>query len=208
MGQRLVRASLHSSGQAADAPDGRLSLPRHASFRNVGVDGPRRLHYCDWGNPENRRVVVCAHGKRGSARDFDTLARALSTEYRVLCPDLPGRSDGEWLGQSSEYDVPQVQADLDALLSELDAASVDWIGASLGGQLGIRMAAMPSARIRRLYVTDAATFPHAVSTQQISFIREFLGEGESARCAIQRSMRAEACSSASTSRSTRMGLVR
>jgi pimeloyl-ACP methyl ester carboxylesterase len=193
---------------APDAVNGKVALPRHASFRNVAVDGARRLHYCDWGNPENPRVVVCAHGRRGSARDFDTLARELSTEYRVLCPDLPGRGDGEWLGVSLEFDFPQSQADLDALLSALDLEKVDWIGASLGGQLGIHLAAMPSARIRRLYLTDVATFPRAISAQEIFFIREFLGEGETARCGIQRSLRAQACSSASTSRSTRMGLVR
>ena len=207
MGRFFAGASGHLTEYASDAAQG-MVLPRHGSLSFVGATGQRRLHYCDWGNPDNARVVVCLHGPGRSARDFDALARELSTDYRVICPDLPGRGEADWLGRATVHDFAQILADADALLSGLELGFVDLIGASTGADLAIRLAQRPATLVRCLYVMDTAAGPPALSSREISAITAMQRDSEPARSATQRSLRVDACSSASTSRSTRMGLVR
>ncbi len=148
------------------AGDG-LAIPRHGSYRGLGVGGFHRLHYVDWGDAENPRVVICVHGYSRHSRDFDVLARALSEDYRVICPDLAGRGESDWLGTAMEYSFPQMMADLNVLLSRLDVTEVDWIGTSLGGLLGMYMAAQPGTPIRRLVMNDVGAFIPSDSLRHI-----------------------------------------
>ncbi len=138
MGSRIETAAL---GRAEEGE--RLRIPRHGSYRGLGVGGFHRLHYCDWGRPDNPRVVVCVHGYGRNARDFDVLARALSADFRVICPDLAPRGQRDWLGTATDNGCAQMLADLNALLSHLDVDEVDWIGTSLGASLGSYLRAQP-----------------------------------------------------------------
>ena len=59
-----------------------------------------RMAYWEWnatGNPAHPHVVVCVHGLSRQGRDFDTLARSLSAHARVICPDVVGRGQSDWL---------------------------------------------------------------------------------------------------------------
>jgi pimeloyl-ACP methyl ester carboxylesterase len=136
------------------------------------------LHYCDWGKRDNPRVVVCVHGSRGNARDFDVLARDLSADFRVICPDLVGRGEGEWLGTAMRLDFPQLLADLNVLLARVDVEEVDWIGTSLGGMLGRHLAQQAGSPIRRLMLLgdDAPA-----SQREVEGVRRFLMEEASSR---------------------------
>lgn len=159
-------------------PVERLVVPVHRTYRGLGTAGFHRLHYCDWGRPDNPRVVVCAHGFGGNARDFDNLARGLAADFRVICPDLAGRRDGEWLGTAMRLDFPQVVADLNVLLARLDVDEVDWIGTSLGGMLGQHLARQAGTPIRRLMLLgDEAP----ASPREIDGVRRFLMEDAGAR---------------------------
>jgi pimeloyl-ACP methyl ester carboxylesterase len=129
-------------------------IPRHGSYRSLGLAGFHRIHYCDWGAPDNPHVVVCAHGHGRNARDFDSIARELAADFRVICPDLAARGEGDWLGTSMAYGPAQMLTDLNVLLSRLDGRQVDWIGTSLGGELGQLLAAQPGTPVRRLVLHD------------------------------------------------------
>ena len=142
-------------------------IPRHGSYRGLGTSGFHRLHYCDWGRRDNPRVIVCVHAYRRHSRDFDALARELSVNHRVICPDLGGRGSGEWLGSATESSFPQLVADLTALLSRIDVDEVDWIGTSLGGILGLYLAAQPGAPIRRLVMNDVDALVDSESLQPV-----------------------------------------
>ena len=125
--------------------------------------GFHELHYCEWahrkrGRGDARRVVLCAHGYSGNARDFDPLARALSRDARVICPDVAGRGESAWLGSPLEYNFPQFLADINALIARLGVASVDWVGTSMGGLLGMLLASSPGSPIRRLVLNDVGAF--------------------------------------------------
>ena len=118
-----------------------------------------RIAYTEWGPEDARRVVVCVHGLSRQGRDFDRLAAFLAQhDYRIICPDLPGRGRSDWLKDPDEYGLPQYCVDMTVLLASLHAESVDWIGTSLGGLIGMVMAALPGSPIRRLVVNDIGPF--------------------------------------------------
>ena len=120
--------------------------------------GFHRMHYYDWGDPENSHVVICVHGLTRNGRDFDFLAQALSRDFRIVCPDVAGRGRSDWLESKQDYGYAQYMADMTALLARVTAGAektIYWVGTSMGGLLGIIMAAMPKNPIRKLVVNDA-----------------------------------------------------
>src|SRR3989304_2179315 len=91
--------------------------------RSVLCASPSRLHrlsYVEWGAPGNARVLVCVHGLTRCARDFDPLAQALASQYRVVCPDMPGRGFSDWLKDPAEYVIPTYVNDVVTLIARLD----------------------------------------------------------------------------------------
>lgn len=103
-------------------------------------------------------MIVCAHGYSGNGRDFDFLARKLSSDARVVCPDMAGRGRSAWLKNSLGYNFPQFLSDLRALVAELGAPGVEWVGTSMGGLLGLVLAAEPRSPIVRLVLNDVGAF--------------------------------------------------
>jgi pimeloyl-ACP methyl ester carboxylesterase len=120
----------------------------------LGPHGFHRLAYYEWPGPKDAPALLCVHGLTRNARDFDTLAAALSVQYRVICPDMPGRGKSAWLDSGADYDAPLYLSDLAALIARLDVETVDWVGTSMGGNLGMLMAALPHVPIRRLVMND------------------------------------------------------
>ena len=132
--------------------------PRHLEWRGVGPWGFHRLHALDWGDPRSRRVVVCVHGYSGNARDFDYLARRLARHARVICPDIAGRGESARLPEPFAYHFPQFLSDLRGMLTEIGADRVEWVGTSMGGLLGLILAAEPDSPITRLVLNDIGAF--------------------------------------------------
>jgi pimeloyl-ACP methyl ester carboxylesterase len=136
------------------------------------VGGLHRISYVEWGSRGADRTVVCVHGMARNGRDFDTLAQQLSSRYRVICPDMPGRGRSAWLtvaGPDGGYNFAQYLLDMTALIARLDVPQVDWIGTSMGGVIGMMLAAQPESPIRRLVMNDTgpvvpATFADYLST--------------------------------------------
>jgi pimeloyl-ACP methyl ester carboxylesterase len=121
---------------------------------SLSAHGFHRVAYREWGDAANTSVVVCVHGLTRNARDFDALAAALCGDFRVLCPDLPGRGDSEWLQDPNDYIVPTYCTTITALLAQAGVDELSWVGTSLGGILGMILAAQPGTPIRRLVVND------------------------------------------------------
>ena len=139
--------------------------------RFVRCASPRGLHrisYLEWGDPENQRVLVCVHGLTRCARDFDALAAALSDRYRVVCPDVAGRGDSEWLADPMLYQLPQYVADLVTLIARLDVEGVHWLGTSMGGLIGMALAAQPGTPVQKLVINDAGPVVSKVSLERIA----------------------------------------
>ena len=147
--------------------------PRLRHVQCLGSRGLHRMAYWEWGDPANRRVLVCVHGLSRQGRDFDTLARDLCGEYRVVCPDVVGRGESDWLADPMGYVVPAYVADMVTLLARLDAEVVDWVGTSMGGLIGLGLASLPGAPVRRLVLNDVGpTFEPAA----LARIGTYLGQ--------------------------------
>ena len=130
--------------------------PRRRSVQCASPAGLHRIAYREWGDPRNREVLLCVHGLTRSSRDFDELARALCGRYRVVCPDIAGRGDSDWLADPKLYTWPQYLADMVTLIARLDVEAVDWLGTSLGGLVGLALAAQNGSPVRTLILNDAA----------------------------------------------------
>ena len=128
--------------------------PRLAHVQCLGSRGLHRMAYWEWGDPASKRVLVCVHGVSRQGRDFDVLARAMRGEFRVVCPDVVGRGESDRLADPMGYALPNYVADMVTLLARLDAESVAWVGTSMGGLIGIGLAALPGSPIGRLVVND------------------------------------------------------
>src|SRR5258706_15996879 len=146
--------------------------PRLNLFLSLGPHGFHKVAYTEWGNPRARHLVVCVHGLTRNSRDFDELAADLADwGCRVVCMDVVGRGDSDWLEHKEDYGFALYLSDAAALLARLTApphkvsllrrlqgASVgqriDWIGTSMGGLIGMMLAARRDSPIRRLVLND------------------------------------------------------
>ena len=110
---------------------------------------------------------------RATGLDFAPLARALSDDYRVLCPDVVGRGKSDWLNTPKLYGYPQYMADMNALIARSGAERVDWVGTSMGGFMGMLTAALPNSPINRLVMNDIGPFiPKQALTRIVSYVGE------------------------------------
>ena len=134
--------------------EGGLSEPRRRSVQCASPKGLHRIAYLEWGDPRNRDVLVCVHGLLRSARDFEPLARELASHFRIACPDLAGRGDSDRLPDPALYAVPQYLADMVTLIARLDSESVNWLGTSLGGLVGMALAAQSGTPVKKLILND------------------------------------------------------
>lgn len=133
--------------------------PRERSLLGLSDRGFHRIGYVEWGSAAAERTAVCVHGLTRNGRDFDPLAQSLAEAgWRVVCPDVVGRGRSDWLADPAGYGHPQYVADMAALIARLDVERLDWIGTSMGGLIGMTLAAMPRSPIERLVINDIGPF--------------------------------------------------
>ena len=130
---------------------------REGSVLCLDPHGFHRMRYAEWGDPHNPRVLVCVHGLTRNGRDFDYLAERLSDAYRVVCPDVAGRGRSDWLRDARDYTYAVDDNDMAALLAALHAETVDWLGTSMGGIMGMILASLPGSPVRKLVMNDVGS---------------------------------------------------
>jgi pimeloyl-ACP methyl ester carboxylesterase len=153
---------------------------RESSFLSSNGHQKHRIVYSDWG-PEDGFPVIGIHGLTGNGRDFDWLAPDLASHgFRVIAVDMPGRGRSDFLPDTADYNFAQYIQDLTGLLEHLGLnkpGSVDWIGISMGGLLGITLAGMKNSPIRKIVLNDIGpTVPQKdlnIIVQYISQTYEF-----------------------------------
>lgn len=138
------------------------------------ANGAHRMAYWTWGDAQAAHTVVCVHGLTRQGRDFDVLARALIARapgpIRVVCPDVAGRGMSDWLADPQAYGIPHYAGDMLALLTELKPQTLDWVGTSMGGLIGIVVCAHAhavGATVRRLVLNDVGPVLEWDSLQRI-----------------------------------------
>ncbi|SFM45767.1 alpha/beta fold hydrolase [Variovorax sp. OV329] len=150
------------------------------------ADGGHRMAYWQWGEDDAPHVVLCVHGLTRQGRDFDVLAQALLARakghLRVVCPDVVGRGQSDWLRNPQGYQLPTYAADMLALLAQLHAqreiVTLDYVGTSMGGLIGMAIAGSPKlplpSPIRRLVLNDVGP---AISQSAVERIGAYVGKG-------------------------------
>ena len=146
--------------------------PRLHHVQCLGSRGLHRMAYWEWGDAANPQVLVCVHGLSRQGRDFDTLARALQDRYRVVCPDVVGRGQSDHLADPMGYQVPAYVADMVTLLARLNADTVHWVGTSMGGLIGLGLAALPHSPVKRLVLNDVGP---VIQADALARIGTYLG---------------------------------
>ena len=126
----------------------------NGSSRYLICEG-REIHYNEWG-ADHPAVVIAWHGLARTGRDMDDIAAHLSTRYRVICPDTIGRGLSQWSpAPETEYCLAFYARQALSLMEQLELGEVSWLGTSMGGALGIHLAAGAlKGRIRRLILND------------------------------------------------------
>jgi pimeloyl-ACP methyl ester carboxylesterase len=112
------------------------------------------MAYWEWGDPANDSVLVCVHGLTRQGRDFDALARTVVDRYRIVCPDVVGRGRSDWLADPMGYGLPLYVADMVTLLARLNARTLHWVGTSMGGLIGLAVAALGGSPVGKLVLND------------------------------------------------------
>ncbi|MDQ0027065.1 pimeloyl-ACP methyl ester carboxylesterase [Variovorax paradoxus] len=155
----------------------------------VACDDPQgghRMAYWQWGSARSAHVVMCVHGLTRQGRDFDVLAEAIVAraggDVRVICPDVAGRGQSDWLRDPALYQVPVYAADMVALLAQLHREqpieTLDYLGTSMGGLIGFVLAGhkqLPLPRpIHRFIVNDVGPTVEAAAIQRIG---GYVGQG-------------------------------
>ncbi len=137
------------------------------------------MAYWQWGDPGSAHVVLCVHGLTRQGRDFDALAQDLISRagkpVRVVCPDVVGRGHSDWLGDPNGYQLPQYAADMLALLAQLHGErpieTLDYVGTSMGGLIGIVLAGQKElplpVPIRRFVINDVGPTLDLAGLQRI-----------------------------------------
>src|SRR3954469_16344044 len=146
--------------------------------------GSHRMAYWLWGDADAPHVVVCVHGLSRQGRDFDTLAQGLLARskepLRIVCPDVVGRGRSEWLADPMGYGIPVYAGDMLQMLGQLHAQAairtLDWVGTSMGGLIGMALAGTPKlplpVPVRRLVLNDVGP---AIQWSALQRIGTYLG---------------------------------
>ncbi len=148
-------------------------------------NGVHRMAFQAWGDAAAPHAVVCVHGLSRQGRDFDVLAQALVARaggaLRVVCPDVVGRGRSDWLKDPMGYQIPTYAADMLALLAQLHrnapVTTLDWVGTSMGGLIGLAICGTPQlplpVPVRRLVLNDVGP---AIQWQALARIGTYLGQ--------------------------------
>ncbi|MEQ1517585.1 MAG: alpha/beta hydrolase [Usitatibacteraceae bacterium] len=140
---------------------------KHGHYAGLTTNGFHRVHYTEWGEADNPRVLICAHGLTRCGRDFDTLAKSLEKHYRVICPDVAGRGESEWLSNKADYNYAQYMNDFCALIARTGVETVHWVGTSMGGIAGMLLASYANTPITRMVINDVGSFIPKASLERI-----------------------------------------
>jgi len=140
---------------------------------NYLICAGRELHYTEWG-AQHAETVIAWHGLARTCRDMDDIAEHLAQRYRVICPDTIGRGLSQWSPEPErEYCLGFYEQLALSLVDQLGLTQFHWLGTSMGGAIGTRVAARSlHGRVRRLVLNDNGP---ELAAAAIARIRSYAG---------------------------------
>jgi pimeloyl-ACP methyl ester carboxylesterase len=156
LGAALLASSAHAAKQAAPAP----ITPPAGPWTGFGTirRGGGIVHYATLGEAKaGVPPVILLHKLGGWLADWRQVAPALAQGRQVIAFDLPGHGGSRMDGPPPRiHTLAETAAMLFGALDEMDMPVVDVLGTSLGGCIGVVMAAANPDRVRRLAVISSA----------------------------------------------------
>jgi pimeloyl-ACP methyl ester carboxylesterase len=125
----------------------------------IDVNGAT-IAYTDTGAPPDRpdaETIVFGHGLLFSGWMFSAQIETLRKKYRCIAIDWRGQ--GHTPAASGGYDMDTLTDDAMAVIKALDVAPVHWVGLSMGGFVGQRIAARHGELLRSLTLLDTSSGP-------------------------------------------------
>jgi pimeloyl-ACP methyl ester carboxylesterase len=127
-----------------------------------------KFHYRDWPSARaGAQDLVLLHGFTGHARSWDSFARAMSADYRVLALDQRGHGETEW-APPDQYGVYYQVSDLEAFVAELGLHGFALLGLSMGGRNAFHYAGKQPRELERLVIVDIGPETAAAGSARIT----------------------------------------
>jgi len=115
-----------------------------------------------------KETIIMWHGLARTGRDFDPAAEYFCNRYRVICPDTIGRGLSQWAFDDKDYCLETYGNIALDLLEQLDIQNMRWVGTSMGGALGMKLASNElKGRISHLVLNDFGPEPTKESIERI-----------------------------------------
>lgn len=135
------------------------------------------LYYEEHGS--GPQTIVFAHGLLWSCRMFDAQVNLLKERYRCVAFDFRGQGQSEVT--RSGYDMETLYGDAVALIGQLGCAPCHFLGLSMGGFIGLRLAARHPELLRSLILLETSADPepreHVAKYRQLAFVARWFGLG-------------------------------
>jgi pimeloyl-ACP methyl ester carboxylesterase len=113
-------------------------------------------------------VTICVHGLSANSCSFGRLGEVLGSRgHGVVAMDLRGRGHSE-ITRPGSYGWLNHARDVLAVADALGAETFDYVGHSMGAYIGMALATLAAARVRRMVLIDAVGFPEPQSLVAIA----------------------------------------
>lgn len=116
------------------------------------------ISYLEYGDPNNEKTIICAHGLTRNAHDFNKIAAALESSYRIIAIDYPGRGKSAYFKNPEHYNYPVYVKDSVKILKNLQINKPIWLGTSMGGIIGMALASYYPKLLKGLIMNDVGPF--------------------------------------------------
>jgi len=118
---------------------------------------PVKVAYTEWGDPVNP-VMICLGGVANTAMRFNYLAADLEQRYRVVSMDWLGRGRSGWMADETDYTLSTYVEQVRQLIDHLGGGPVMLLGSSMGGSVGIEIAARYPKMVSKLILNDIGPY--------------------------------------------------
>jgi 3-oxoadipate enol-lactonase len=161
----------HVSGTWIARPASRAQQSRETIMPHATLNGAKLWYEESGQGPE---TIVLGHGLAFSGAMFDAQVAALRERYRCITFDLRGHGRSEL--SATGYDMDTLAGDLAALIEEVARVPVHFVGWSIGGFTGLRVALRRPELLRSLTLIGSSAIGGAESTLAFRLMKKMFSD--------------------------------
>jgi len=131
-------------------------MPKDFIERRITSQDGLSLYVRDYPDPSGgtRTPLLCLGGLTRSSKDFGGIGKYHGRTRRVICPDTRGRGKSDYDPDWNNYRPETYVGDVRHILCALGIHSVVVLGTSMGGIMGMAMAAAMPTSLKGLVLND------------------------------------------------------